>query len=51
MPDVVGHSSMMGEHGECRQAALVATYLDGELETAAAALFEQHARGCAHCTD
>lgn len=51
MSEVVGDSSSTGEHGECRQAASAAAYLDGELEPAAAALFEQHARGCAHCTD
>jgi hypothetical protein len=35
----------------CGQASSAAAYLDGEMEPPAAALFEQHARGCSACSD
>jgi hypothetical protein len=39
------------EGAGCRMAASAAAYLDGEMEPASASLFEQHARGCAACSE
>lgn len=40
-----------GGRGVCGQAASAAAYLDGELEPAAASVFERHARDCHDCSD
>jgi anti-sigma factor RsiW len=36
--------------GECRETALTAPYLDGELDASAARSFEAHARACPVCS-
>jgi anti-sigma factor RsiW len=35
----------------CARVATTAAYLDGELDSAAAALFEEHLRACTECAD